>query len=229
MSKAIAVIATPRAVLAGLGDLPWRLLAPYERVKAASLRSARARDAYVAAHHLVRRVAAALTGQRAEELVLQQHCTACGGPHGQPVIAGLEGLHVSLSHGDGIVAAIAGPSPVAIDAEEWHKLRVDELLSARVFTDLEKTRLNALHPEERVEAAARLWVHKECLVKLGRLTLDEFAQCELGALDIQERLQGMQPGLRHLGFGFVEWADRQCAATAAAASADGVRLSLHGL
>ncbi|MDQ1104615.1 4'-phosphopantetheinyl transferase family protein [Nocardioides zeae] len=119
-----AVAATPD-VLAAVGgaERARALLAPYERTRVDRLRRPEDRDDHVAAHVLVRRVAAALLadGGRAVgagDLVLEQRCPGCGDDtHGRPAVAGEDGLHVSLSHARGWVAAAAAHRPCGIDVE----------------------------------------------------------------------------------------------------------------
>ncbi len=165
--RAIAMFLTPAEVLKGQYESAREGLMFYERVKADAFRFDAARHAYVAAHLLVRRATSLLTGLRAEDFILEQRCPDCGGPRGPPVFVGLDGVHVSLSHSDGVVSAIAGPSQVTIDVEAWSNLRVDELLRARVFSVSESRVIAQLNACEQLSAAARLWVNKECMVKLG--------------------------------------------------------------
>ena len=74
----------------------------------ACLRFAADRDAYTAAHLLVRACAGALLGVPASSVGLEQQCPRCGGVgHGRPSIAGEPGVFVSLSHTRGYVAAVA--------------------------------------------------------------------------------------------------------------------------
>ena len=62
-------------------------MAPHEIDNTRAFKSLAARNSYIAAHVLVRRVAAFATGAQAQDLVLGQHCDKCGGPHGRPFIA----------------------------------------------------------------------------------------------------------------------------------------------
>lgn len=225
----IAVVASPRSLLMRHGASPSQLLAPYECAKADALRSRKARDAYVAAHLLVRRVAAMLLGRRAEDLVLEQRCEECGGPHGKPVIVGYPGLYVSLSHCDAAVGAVAAQSPAAIDVEEWEKLDVADLIKARMFSRAEQMELRGLRTNAQVRAAARLWVHKECLVKLGVLSLDDFGGCNLASLDLSSAFEGARAGIVHGRFVFTEWACTSKRVTVAVAAGQRVQVSVQGL
>jgi 4'-phosphopantetheinyl transferase len=162
-------------------------LAPYELQKYRAFRLESARESYLAAHVLVRKAAALVAGVGPGQLMLSQRCDECGGPHGRPVIVGREDLHVSMTHSDATVAAVAGPSRNAVDVESWDKLGADDLMRAHVFTDQEIAALSQLdgHPAAgaRVDAKAlgaiRLWVRKECLIKLGRLSLDSMATSDV--------------------------------------------------
>jgi hypothetical protein len=71
-------------------------LAPHEIDNTRAFKSLAARNSYIAAHVLVRRVAAFATGAQAQDLVLGQHCDKCSGPHGRPFIADHPDLSISL-------------------------------------------------------------------------------------------------------------------------------------
>jgi 4'-phosphopantetheinyl transferase len=111
-------------VMAGASDRvhaawaePATLLAGYEWDRAAAFRFPRDAADFVAAHVLVRLVAAELLGPTADRLTLAQRCQRCGGPHGQPSIVESPDLAVSLSHTPGYVAAVAGSGPLGVDVE----------------------------------------------------------------------------------------------------------------
>ena len=80
---------------------------------------------FIAAHRLVRAMAASIIGAPPGTIVLRQRCDTCGGPHGRPTLPDHPGLHVSLSHAKGVVAAACGDRPVGIDLERWNASQPD--------------------------------------------------------------------------------------------------------
>lgn len=163
-------------VIAPLGlHCAIEMLEDYERQRALALRHEPSRRAYVAAHVLVREVAAEMLGGKPSDLRLQQRCPECGGAHGPPSIVGHPELKVSLSHCETAVAAVAASRPVAVDVESLHSFRYADLRDARVLTPNERLAVDALPEERRERMALTLWSRKECLVKLGLLALDDFA------------------------------------------------------
>ena len=139
------------------------LLTDTERARAARLRRVPDRDDFVAAHALVRLCAARALGVPAAGLTLTQRCETCDGAHGRPEIAG---VHVSLAHSRGVVAAAAASEPVGIDVEGPGDVAVIDL----VLSEAERRIVAAAADPAR--AFLELWVRKEALVKLGVATLD---------------------------------------------------------
>ena len=111
----LVLLARPEDVLRPGGEL---LLTSRERRRSGALRHRADREAYVAAHLLVRHCAAALTDRPVQALELEQRCTVCGSvEHGEPSITGLPDLHVSLAHTRGAVVAGADRQPIGVDVE----------------------------------------------------------------------------------------------------------------
>lgn len=166
------------------------LLTAAERSRLQRLDDPRDRDAYIAAHVLVRTCAADLLGIRVEEVGLRQDCAACGsGQHGRPYLVGGD-AYVSLAHARGFVAAVASLLPCGIDVE-----CSDGSPVARALTAREQDWLGS-QPEPG-HAFTRLWVRKEALVKAGAGSLGE-----AGELDV---LDGGEPGEQIAGFAVTEW------------------------
>lgn len=219
-SEVLVLVESIYRVIDDLNAAPMTWLAPYERLRARSFRSWQSQQAYLAAHWLARVAAGRLLGAAPATLMLTQRCAECGGPHGRPEIAGHPSLHVSLSHADAVVAAAAAWHPVAVDVEEWRQIAVDELLAAPVFTKSERNWIEGLPVEHRPRAGARLWVHKECFVKLGQLSLDDFAHCDLAPVISPLPLDnGLHRGIHQDRGGFVQWCDDGRQVTAAACCA----------
>jgi len=89
------------------------MLSPLEVARYDATPSA-GRDRFLAGRLLLRRLVAEVTGEAAASITVVAMCPDCGGPHGRPKVPG---LHVSLSHGDGVVVAAASRTLVGIDIE----------------------------------------------------------------------------------------------------------------
>jgi 4'-phosphopantetheinyl transferase len=176
-------IARSLDVLAAAED-PRRVLTDGERARAARFRRpADARD-FVAAHVLARVVAARSSGDDWTTLEIEQRCARCGGPHGKPTIRRHPGLEVTTSRTAGNVAAAASSRAVAVDVERLTATPLVAEVAASAFTadEIEAARVA---PDPTL-ALLRQWVRKECLVKLGVLTLDTLRDVDLGELPVDE-------------------------------------------
>lgn len=164
-----------------------------ERARHDRLRFAADRDAYRAAHLLVRACAGELLGIAPARVRLQQHCPRCGDAgHGRPSIAGEPGVHLSLSHTRGFVAAVAAVSECGIDVE-----RVADSIPRTAVTAREQTWLDAT--ADPLLGFTRLWVRKEALVKAGIAD-------EPGPLDVLgPETTTPEPATRIGGFALADW------------------------
>lgn len=147
---------------------------PSELRRAGAFRFAADRDAYLAAHALVRDCAGALLGADPAGLVLTHLCPDCGdAEHGRPII---EGVHVSLSHSRTHVAAAASHTLIGVDIEEADRPEIPDTVLA---------------PGERGDAASRVrrWVLKESLIKVGAANLDGLAGVDLSHVDGEGRFR----------------------------------------
>lgn len=152
------------------GEVAAYAFTPAELRRAAAFRFAVDRDAYFAAHALVRDSAAALLGADPARLTLSHLCPDCGDTeHGRPII---EGVRVSLSHTRTHVAAAAAHVPIGVDIEATGREQVPD---------------SVLAPGERGDGPSRLrrWVLKEALVKVGATTLDGLAGVDLSHVDTE--------------------------------------------
>lgn len=206
-------LARPEDVLRG-GD--EHLLTARERRRAGALRHRADRDASVAAHLLVRYCAAALTGRPVGSFELVQHCAVCGSTeHGRPAMAGLPGLHVSLAHTRGAVVAGAHRRPIGVDVEGVRTADPDPGVLAATLTAAEAARVRAASDPSL--AFLRHWVRKECLVKVGVVTLDELSRVELDPTTEQDG----EGGRAYSRFGplhLVDWLDPTLGVAVAAAA-----------
>ncbi|ANI21659.1 hypothetical protein AB870_25805 [Pandoraea faecigallinarum] len=179
------------------------------------------REDYVAAHILARVAAARVIGSpdmpgaTARTYVLMQRCERCGGAHGRPRLPAHPGLHVSLSHARGAVAAACAISPVGIDVEHWDEaLAVDADLPG--LNERERIRLGAFAgvapnhraPSPRALAWLRLWTRKESLVKIGAATLADMSGIDMSALPMSEApLRAWQRRVSHGMWAMTDWLD----------------------
>ncbi|MFT4225059.1 4'-phosphopantetheinyl transferase family protein [Micropruina sp.] len=164
-----------------------------EQARHDRLRFAADRDAYRAAHLLVRACAGELLGVVPERVRLQQHCPRCGSTdHGRPSIVGQPEVWVSLSHTRGHVAAVAATSECGIDVE-----RIAGSIPRTAVTPREQAWLDTA--ADPLLEFTRLWVRKEALVKVG--VADEPGRIDVLGPDIAPA-----PATRIGGFALTDWA-----------------------
>ncbi|MFE4975954.1 4'-phosphopantetheinyl transferase family protein [Kitasatospora sp. NPDC056651] len=192
------------------------LLTVMERERAARFRQESGRVDFTAGHLLVRLCAARLLGVPVAGIVLAQQCPDCGlADHGRPYLPDHPGVHVSLSHTRGVVAAGAGFQPIGVDVELSARGGSLGSVARRVLAPAELALVEADPEPER--AFLRLWVRKESLIKIGRATLDTLGRIDLSALPL-----AVPPGSplrsRHEDLHLLDWTDPEHAAAVAAVS-----------
>ncbi|HWU05818.1 MAG TPA: 4'-phosphopantetheinyl transferase superfamily protein [Streptomyces sp.] len=171
----LVVAASPEEVLRTMDP---HLLTASERRRGAVLRHPADRHSHAAAHLLVRYCAAALTGRPVGTLALVQRCADCGSTdHGKPSLTGLPDLHVSLAHTRGAVVAGVDGYPVGVDVEDSRVHEIDPAVMTYTLTAAEVGRVQSARDPST--AFLRLWVRKECLVKIGVVTLDGLSRIEI--------------------------------------------------
>ncbi len=211
--RALACVTRPDRVLAALDR---GMLTAAERQRLAALRHPADRDAYVAAHLLVRWCAAELTRRPIESLVVEQRCPDCGsGEHGRPGLRGLPGVHVSLSRTRRGVAAVAGWDVVAVDVDA----ESGDVLAAMPVSLSVAERRHVLAAPDRRAAFLRHWVRKECLVKMGAVTLDTLREVDLADMPEEVGPDGRARGL-YRDVHMVHWFDASLRVTIAVAGAE---------
>ncbi|TWH73513.1 4'-phosphopantetheinyl transferase superfamily protein [Modestobacter roseus] len=202
--RPLVAVATPDEVFQGCDP---GLLSAGERARSASMRDPADRAAYEAAHLLVRRCAAALTGRPAAELMVRQWCATCGVTgHGRPSLTEVPGVHVSWAHTRGAVVATAAWHPVGVD--------VERMPAAPAGVAAPGPALGLSPAEQRRVAAAvdpallglRYWVRKECLVKVGVATLAGLHEVDLSRLARPRRRHGWSVS-RYGDHRLVDWCD----------------------
>jgi 4'-phosphopantetheinyl transferase len=152
------------------------LLDASENARADRFRVAADRDAYIAAHALLRTM---LSRHVSIAPVEWRFRTTEGG---KPVLDPAQappGLHFSLTHTRGLAACAVGRShALGIDAEAWREPAPIEL-AKRYFAPAEARLVADLAPEQRPSAFYRLWTLKEAYLKATgeglAAALDSFA------------------------------------------------------
>lgn len=162
-----AVVARTREVLA-LPALTESMLAPWERRRLNRIRLPARRDDVLAARLLLRHRVARLVGGSPAEMEFRQSCGDCAGTdHGRPYLPDHPELGVSLSHADGLVAAVVGPGPVGVDVEPHSRRPPSPTRFAQRFPDASEGLLKALACDDPPSAVLRLWVVAEARYKAG--------------------------------------------------------------
>ena len=211
-------------------------MTPEERERANAFAHDADRRDFIAAHRLVRAMAASIIGAPPRTIVLRQRCDTCGGPHGRPTLPDHPGLHVSLSHAKGVVAA-CGDRPVGIDLERWNASQPDHSDLDFALAPAERKRLQSMAasgatPTPHHAAALaflRLWVRKECLVKLGRITLDQLDSVDFSAfMQTESVAQAAVTHFAHQGLHYSEWLDPELRVVGAAVG-DGLSISIRSV
>ena len=137
------------------------LLDEREHSRARAFRFAGDRDAFVAAHGLLRLALSAASD-------VDPHAWAFSAtPAGKPELTGTHrGLEFSFSHARSIVAcAVAPAGAIGVDVEEIPAAPPDAALLAQCCTPAERALLRALPAGEAATAFARLWTMKEAVLK----------------------------------------------------------------
>jgi 4'-phosphopantetheinyl transferase len=151
------------------------LLDMSEQARADRFRLADDRDAYIAAHGLLRATLSCMAGIAAADLRFR---TTESGKSALDPAQALPDLHFSLTHTRGLAACAVGHHALGIDAEAWHVPAPIEL-AARYFAPVEAQLVAAQAPAERPSTFYRLWTLKEAYLKAigsGLATpLDNFA------------------------------------------------------
>lgn len=153
------------------------LLDDSELRRAARFRFPSDRADFLAAHLLARACVGAMLHLPATSIDLVQRCAACGGEHGRPMVVGRPDTHVSWAHARGYAAVAAASVPVGVDVEVLGATSVTADLAEMVLGATGAATILAGADPER--AFLRQWTRRECLVKLGLITLDRIGTLAL--------------------------------------------------
>ncbi len=130
-----------------------------ERDRVAALVRPADRARFVTGRVLLRTTAAAVTGGAPRDVVVHVRCTVCGGPHGKPLVDGVE---TSIAHsGERVVLAWRERGAVGVDVEQVRPAVAEEVAD-QVFAP----------GEDRTDLFGT-WVRKEAVLKLRAVGLAE--------------------------------------------------------
>jgi 4'-phosphopantetheinyl transferase len=150
-------------------DPRWlEILDPDERLRAARLPGQKQRDAFTAAHALVRTALSAY-GRRSPE-----EWRFAISPQGRPSVLDAGDLSFSLTHaGSDAAVAIAAGAALGLDLEPVPSERDALPIARRFFTETEQEWLSGLPPGDRCAGFAALWTVKEAVLKARGCGLTE--------------------------------------------------------
>jgi 4'-phosphopantetheinyl transferase len=169
-------------------DPRWlEILDEEERARAARFPGREQRDAFTAAHALVRTALSAY-GRRSPE-VWRFAISA----HGRPSVLDAGELSFSLTHAgsEAAVAIAAGPA-IGLDLEPVPSERDALPIARRFFTETEQEWLSGLTPGDRCAGFAAIWTVKEAVLKARGCGLTESLRSVEVEVDPSGRLVGVQ-------------------------------------
>lgn len=140
------------------------LLDAQERARAARFATPQLQRRFIAAHTGLRRVLGWAADVAPEALAFESDAL------GKPALAGVDGLHFSLSHCGGQALVALAPAPVGVDIEALIQRDAD-LLASQILTPAELGRWRLLGLHHRPEALTEAWTWKEALLKACGLGL----------------------------------------------------------
>jgi 4'-phosphopantetheinyl transferase len=160
------------------------------------------RQRHLAAHAGLRLLLGRRLGLHPAEVRLgRADCPLCGGPHGRPVVVGVDGApEVSVAHSEGMVLLALATAPVGVDVEPTTRVAdADELTST-------------LHPVE-VELVAALPAHRRAAAVLACFVRAEAHLKGLGTgLGLDPVTVALGPSSADLAVAADDWSDRLGAA-----------------
>ena len=178
VGRTIAVVAGSSSVLLPSIQAAVRLT-PQETARCARVSGPGAQQDFLAARIVARLVVAAVTAQAPKTIALIQECPRCRGrDHGRPRVSARPRVHVSWSHTEGVVAAVASLDRAGIDVERRPAVAPDDRLLVRVLGPLAAARVR--ESPDPTHDFLRRWTTRECLVKVGMGSLaGEFDEARL--------------------------------------------------
>jgi 4'-phosphopantetheinyl transferase len=140
----------------------WMVLSTVERERMDRFRRPIDRRMYGISHALLRMVLSRYECVPPESLMFSR------GAHGKPALdesMRSRGVEFNLTHTRGLAAVVVAQGrAVGIDAERGDR-SIAAPLAARIFSEVERTGLDCMSPDDRARAMVRLWTLKEAYVK----------------------------------------------------------------
>jgi 4'-phosphopantetheinyl transferase len=172
-------------------DPTWlEILDPEERARAVRFPGQEQRDAFTAAHALVRTALSAY-GRRSPE-----EWRFAISPQGRPTVLDSGELSFSLTHaGSRAAVAIAAGPALGLDLEPVPSERDALPIARRFFTETEWDWLSGLPPGDRCAGFAALWTVKEAVLKARGYGLTE----SLRSVEVDLDPSGRRVGVRAPG------------------------------
>lgn len=137
------------------------------------------KDLFAASHQIARFAVADYLGCAVDSVMIRQSCTSCGGPHGKPKVISHKGVEISWSHTERAIAVGVARRPIAVDVEgHTNGFAHTDINLDRILSSTEVSRFAVALPcgqlSVSMEQFNQIWTYKECLVKLGKLSIDRF-------------------------------------------------------
>jgi 4'-phosphopantetheinyl transferase len=140
-------------------------LTPTEQARLQSLGTAARRDTFLAGRWLARHAVQRWLGMDRLPALEVADSGACR-------VAGIGGVHVSISHSASAVACAVCSVPVGVDVENIARPRDHLAMAEMVHTPAQREQLAALPADARATAYLQLWTLKEAWLKARELGLD---------------------------------------------------------
>lgn len=140
-------------------------LTPSEVTRLLTLGTEARRDSFLAGRWLARRAVQRWLGVAALPALEIAESGAC-------IVAGVEGVCVSISHSAGFIACAAGSVPVGVDLENLARPRDYLALAEAVHGAAQREQLAALWSDARAPAFLQWWTLKEAWLKARGRGLD---------------------------------------------------------
>ncbi|MFI2778847.1 4'-phosphopantetheinyl transferase family protein [Streptomyces sp. ALB3] len=159
---------------------------------------------YTAAHVALRRLIAAYTAGRPEEVrFMREPCPGCGEAHGRPAVAPPPPpLHFSLSHSGGMALVGVADRPIGVDVEKLPGAETVDICSRALHPD-ERAELDDVPAEDaRREMFGRIWTRKEAYLKglgtgLSRSPAEDYLGVDTGRHPGDWTMIGIPCGATH--------------------------------
>ncbi|MDW8805218.1 4'-phosphopantetheinyl transferase superfamily protein [Streptomyces scabiei] len=142
---------------------------------------------YTAAHVALRRLIAAYTAARPEDVrFMREPCPGCGEAHGRPAVSPPPPpLHFSLSHSGGVALVGVADRAIGVDVEKLPGAETVDICSKALHPDEQAELGEAPAGEARRALFGRIWTRKEAYLKglgtgLSRSPAEDYLGADVG-------------------------------------------------